>query len=188
MTNLTKFQNQLISDLQNEFAKLNPPTSNDGRFSINTLKQSITDLEAFKDSLFEYNRTMALTLEQEFNSQIEKFNEEFSPVKLEVRNYKDIFNDEYSYKYPQNVDLAFYFEGERDTNRYQGKVTFDVVSVKLELPYDTVTLCKIKGLHWSRFGGLNRTETNQYKSLDDFLQADKNFQHHITNEYKKLTK
>lgn len=188
MTNLTKFQNQLISDLQNEFAKLNPPTSNDGRFSINALKQSISDLEAFKDSIFKYNRTMALTLEQDFNAQIEKFNEEFSPVKLEIRNHRDIFNDEYTYKCPRNADLAFYFEGERDVNRYQGKVIFNIVSVKLELPYDTITCYKIKGLLWSRLGSLKQTETNQYKSLDEFLQADKNFQQHITNQYKELTK
>jgi len=188
MTNLTKFQNQLISDLQNEFAKLNPPTSNDGRFSINTLKQSISDLEAFKDSIFKYNRTMALTLEQDFNTQIEKFNKEFSPVKLEIRNHKDIFNNEYSYEYPRNVDLTFYFEGEKDVNLYQGTVIFDIVSVKLELPYDTITFFKIKGLLWSRLGWINRDAANQYKSLDEFLQADKNFQAKITNEYKKLTK
>lgn len=190
MTNLTAFQNQLISDLQNEFTKLNPIDSNNDRFSIHTVKQSINDLEAFKESVFSFNRIMAEQLKQDCNKQIEKFNQEFSPVKLIHRDTNSMFDNDYYRKNPSNISRAFYFDGETDCNAWRVAVLFDYETVELDLPYEKYKLNKIKGLSWGLTDWFDRNNGNKitYKTLDEFIQANKTFQHWITDEYKKKTK
>jgi len=191
MNNLTKFQNQLITDLQNEFAKLNPPTTQDsGRFSIATLKKDVQEVDAFKKSIWDYNKKMSAMLKESMLEQIEQFNKEFAPVKLHFDSKLSMFSEDSDYYYAKNpyhaeVELKF------GSDQYVGLyILYNTTRVTITTSCETISLSKIKGLMWSTRGWVCRNEASgvHYATLEDFIQQNTEFQRRITNEYNRITK
>jgi hypothetical protein len=195
MSYLTTFQDQLLSDLEKEFKKLNSTTPTKGRFTINSVKKDIEEAEAFRKSILEHNRAIAQQLRIEYNFQLNAFNVEFSPVNLALHRNRSssgvskMFEDEYAMKNPQNVELALYFEGETDVNNCKLHVLYDYESVEIRTSCDTIRCFKIKGLLWSTRGWVHRHDAGGYfyKTLDNFIQGTENFQRTLTLVYKQLT-
>ena len=188
--NLTTFQENLIEDLKKEFSKLNPPkVETSSRFSLQAVKKGIDDTEAFRKSVFDFNAVMAKQLEQDFDRQIEEFNNEFSPVEIFARGTENMFREEYYIQNPRSGNASIYFEGETDANRTQLNVMYEYEPVEIKTHCQTIRLEKIKGLLFHRLGYLHRekSEYQSYKTLDDFVQNYKGFQQNITSQYKKLT-
>jgi hypothetical protein len=191
MSNLTTFQNELLSDLEKEFKRLNQCTSTEGKFTINSVKKDIEDTEAFRKSILEHNKVIAQQLRIEYNDQLNKFNREFNPVNLVSRHKLcDMFEiNEYVMGNPHSTDLALYFDGEGDVNNCQLHVLYDYESVEIKTSCDTIRCYKIKGLLWSKRGWLHRNDGgNFYTSLDNFVQDNENFQRNITAKYRTLIK
>jgi hypothetical protein len=191
MNNLTKFQNQLIADLQNEFAKLNPPATQDsGRFSIASLKKDVQEVDAFKKSIWDYNIKMSAMLKESMLEQIEQFNKEFAPVNLYFDKKLRMFSEDSDYYYaknPYHAETQLSFEKQEYVGLY---VLFNTTRVTITTSCETISMSKIKGLLWSTRGWIHRNESDavHYATLDDFVQQNKNFQRKITNEYNNLTK
>jgi hypothetical protein len=191
MNNLTKFQNQLITDLQNEFAKLNPPATQDsGRFSIATLKKDVQEVDSFKKSIWDYNIKMSIMLEKSMHEQIEQFNKEFAPVNLYFDKRLRMFSEDSDYYYiknPNSADAQLSFEKQEYIGLY---VLFNTTRVTITTSCETISMRKITGLLWSTRSSLcrNDSEAVHYATLEDFVQQNKNFQRKITNEYNNLTK
>jgi hypothetical protein len=193
MSHLTTFQDQLLSDLEKEFKRLNSTTPTKGRFTIDSVKKDIEETEAFRKSILEHNKAIAQQLRIEYNSQLNAFNREFSPVSLALHRNRSsastMFEDEYSMKNPHSVDLALYFEGEDDVNLHRLHVLYDYESVEIKTSCDTIRCYKIKGLLWSTRSWVKRHDAGGYfyETLDNFIQGTENFQRTITLKYKQLT-
>ena len=193
MSYLTTFQDQLLSDLEKEFKRLNSTTPTKGKFTIDSVKKDIEETEAFRKCILEHNKAIAQQLRIEYNSQLNAFNREFSPVSLALHRNRSsastMFEDEYAMKNPQNVELALYFEGETDVNNCKLHVLYDYESVEIKTSCDLIRGFKIKGLLWSNRGWLHRHDAGGYfyKTLDNFIQGTENFQRTLTLKYKQLT-
>lgn len=192
MTNLTEFQNNLILNLQNEFTRLNPPAETPGRFSIATLKQNIDSIEAFRKSIYSFNRAMARELREKFHKQINEFNKEFDPVNLTYLENRvtKMFEEEYYLKNPNNGEVSLYFAGDNGSNNCQLYVLFNTAPVSIETSSETICLYKITSLSWTKRSWLRRDESThkKYFTLDEFVQEEKSFQVNIQTKYKHLTK
>lgn len=196
MTNLTEFQNNLILDLQKEFTRLNPPAETPGRFSMATLKQNIDSIEAFKNSIYSFNKAMASELREKFHHQINEFNKEFNPVNLTYSHYGSddnvikMFEDEYYLKNPNNGEVSLCFAGDNASNSVQLYVLFNTAPVSIETSSETIRLDKITSLSWTKRSWIRRNEPihQKYFTLDEFVQGEKNFQVNIQAKYKHLTK
>jgi hypothetical protein len=195
MSYLTTFQDQLLSDLQKEFKKLNSTTPAKGKFTIDSVKKDIEETEAFRKSILEHNKAIAQQLRIEYNYQLNEFNREFSPVSLALHwrrsssGVSKMFEDEHTMKNPHSVDLALYFEGEEDVNLHRLHVLYDYEPVEIKTSCDLIRGFKIKGLLWSTRGWVHRHDAGGYfyKTLDNFIQGTENFQRTITLQYKHLT-
>lgn len=192
MTNLTEFQNNLILDLQKEFTRLNPPAETPGRFSMATLKQNIDNIEAFKKSIYSFNKAMARELKEKFYKQIEEFNKEFAPVNLTygTDRVSRMFEDEYYLKNPNSGDVYLAFKGDNSDSHVQLYVLFNTAPVSIETSSETIRLHKITSLAWTKRSWVRRDEPihQKYFTLDEFVQGEKNFQVNIQAKYKHLTK
>lgn len=192
MNNLTEFQNNLILDLQKEFTRLNPPAETPGRFSMATLKQNIDSIEAFKNSIYSFNKAMASELREKFHQQIDEFNKEFAPVKLTYsgNDISKMFENEYYLKNPSSADLSLFFEGDNSNNNGQLYMLFNTAPVSIETSSQVIRLDKITSLSWAKRGWLYRNESThkKYFTLDEFVQEEKSFQLNIQAKYKHLTK
>lgn len=194
MTNLTTFQNQLISDLQNEFAKLNPASPTSGKFTIAAVKQDIDSEKQFRESVFNYNKTIAQQLQEDFCNQIDTFNREFSPVTIKWDYYAGqdradhMFSDDYSMKNPHSAEIGLSFINDKDSVKLY--VLYDFKPVEIETTSNTIRLYKITGLLWTRRSWVRRKSSDapMYKTFDEFVQNDKSFQRDITSKYNHLTK
>lgn len=193
MTNLTTFQNQLISDLQNEFAKLNPASPTSGKFTIAAVKQDIDSEKEFRESLFNYNKIIAEQLQEDFCKQIDAFNREFSPVRITWGNYAGqdkvdhMFSDDYHIKKPHHAEIGLSFTNEKGSVKLY--VLYDFKPVEIETTSNTISLLKITGLLWTRRSWVHRNSSAapMYKTFDEFVQNDKSFQQDITSKYNYLT-
>jgi hypothetical protein len=190
MNNLTTFQNKLITDLQNEFAKLNPPTTQDsGRFSIATLQKDVEEVDAFKKSIWDYNIKMSIMLKQSMLEQIKQFNKEFAPVNLchDGLSMFSEYSDYYYAKNPYNAEVQLKFADGQYVGLY---ILYNTTRVTITTSCETISLSKIKGLMWSTRGWVCRNDSGaiHYATLDEFLQQHKEFQKRITNEYNRITK
>jgi len=192
MTNLTEFQNNLILDLQKEFTRLNPPAETPGRFSMATLKQNIDSIEAFRKSIYSFNKAMARELKEKFHKQIDEFNKEFDPVNLTYGTncVTKMFEDEYYLKNPNNTEISLFFEGDNSSNNGQLYVLFNTAPVSIETSSETIRLYKITSLSWTKRSWIRRNEPihQKYFTLDEFVQEEKSFQLNIQAKYKHLTK
>lgn len=194
MTNLTTFQNQLISDLQNEFAKLNPASPTSGKFTIAAVKQDIDSEKQFRESVFNYNKTIAQQLQEDFCNQIDTFNREFSPVIIKWDYYAGqdnadrMFSDDYTMKNPHSAEIGLSFINDKDGAKLY--VLYDFKPVEIETTSNTIRLYKITGLLWTRRNWVRRKSSDapMYKTFDEFVQNDKSFQQDITSKYNQLTK
>lgn len=196
MNNLTEFQKNLILDLQNEFTHLNPPAETLGRFSIATLKQNIDSIEAFRKSIYSFNKAMARELKEKFHKQIGEFNKEFDPVNLTYSDYGlddnviKMFEEEYYLKNPNHGEVSLRFAGDNSSNSVQLYVLFNTAPESIETSSETICLDKITSLSWAKRGWLYRKESThkKYFTLDEFVQEEKSFQLNIQAKYKHLTK
>lgn len=192
MTNLTEFQNNLILDLQKEFTRLNPPAETPGRFSMATLKQNIDSIEAFKNSIYSFNKAMASELREKFHKQIDEFNKEFDPVNLTYGTncVTKMFEDEYYLKNPNSTEISLFFEGDNSSNNGQLYMLFNTAPVSIETSSQVIRLDKITSLSWTKRSWLRRDESTykKYFTLDEFVQEEKSFQLNIQAKYKHLTK
>ena len=193
MSHLTTFQDQLLSDLEKEFKRLNSTTPTKGRFTIDSVKKDIEETEAFRKSILEHNKAIAQQLRIEYNSQLNAFNREFSPVSLALHRNRSsastMFEDEHAMRNPHSVDLALYFEGEKDVNLHRLHVLYDYEPVEIKTSCDLIRGFKIKGLLWSTRGWLHRHDAGGYfyETLDNFIQGTENFQRILTLVYKQST-
>jgi len=196
MNNLTEFQNNLILDLQKEFIRLNPTPAKSGKFTLAAVKQDIDQEKAFRDSILNYNQTIAKQLQSSFYSQIEEFNKEFNPVNITWGTYGKLdgadkmFKDEYSMKNPQNTEIGLFFHNDIQNGGVKLYVLFDYEQVKIETTSNIIGLYKIKGLIWTRRSWLQRNDSGapMYQTFDEFTQNDKSFQQAIVSKFKDLTK
>lgn len=196
MNNLTEFQNNLILDLQKEFLRLNPPkVESSGRFNLAAVKQDIDNVKAFKDSIFSYNKAIALELQKTIETQIEEFNKEFDPIRLQgfLDNHVMFGNgtrredSEYYIKNPNSAELQLFLIGRTDYPAVY--VIYATEQVIIKTSCETINLFKITGIQWTRRGYLYRNEdTHKYSTLDEYTQKQKDFQYNITTMYKNLTK
>ena len=196
MSNLTEFQNNLILDLQKEFIRLNPTPAKSGKFTLEAVKQDINQEKAFRDSILNYNQTIAKQLQSSFYSQIEEFNKEFNPVNIRWGTYGKLdradkmFKDEYSMKNPQNSEIGLFFNEDVENGYVKLYVLFDYEQVKIETTSDIIALYKIKGLIWTKRSWVQRNDSGapMYETFDEFTQNDKSFQQAIVSKFKNLTK
>lgn len=197
MNNLTEFQNNLILDLQKEFLRLNPPkVESSGRFSLAAVKQDIDNVKAFKDSIFSYNKAIALELQKTVKTQIEEFNKEFDPIRLTgFLDYHDMFGNgttrgddaDYYVRNPNSAELQLFLIGKTEYAAVYVIYTTERVTIKTSC--ETISLFKITGVEWSKRGYLYRDgDTHRYPTLDEYTQNQKDFQYNITAMYKNLTK
>lgn len=194
MSNLTEFQNNLILDLQKEFTRLNPPkVESSGRFNLAAVKQDIDNVKAFKDSIFSYNKALALELQKIIGTQVEEFNKEFDPIRLTgFLDYHDMFGNgtrrddsDYCIKNPNSAELKLFLVGKTDYPSLYVIYTTERVTIKTSC--ENISLFKITGVEWTKRGYLYRdTDTDKYPTLDEYTQKQKNFQYDITAMYKKL--
>jgi hypothetical protein len=187
---LTTFQENLIEELKSEFTKLNPPVvQSSGRFSLETVKKDVDDTEAFKKSVWDYNKKMSIMLKESMLKQVEEFNREFFPVNLRYKHLNMFdYADDYYLKNPKTAETAFYFNDEYDYTRFYLLYSYDNVEIKTSC--ETIQLSKLKGLLWSRRDWLHRNDSGGkfYTTLDEFVQDSQNLQQIITSQYKKLSK
>ena len=195
MNNLTEFQNNLILDLQKEFLRLNPPkVESSGRFSLAAVKQDVDNVKAFKDSIFKYNKAIALELQKIIGTQVEEFNKEFDPIRLTgFLDYHDMFGNgttrgadaDYYIQNPNSAELRLFLIGKTDHVAVYVIYTTERVTIKTSC--ENISLSKITGIQWTKRGYLYRdTDTDKYPTLDEYTQKQKNFQYDITSLYKKL--
>lgn len=192
MTNLTEFQNNLILDLQKEFTRLNPPAETPGKFSMATLKQNIDTVEAFRKSIYNFNKAMARELKKKFHHQINEFNKEFDPVKLTYATDHVIrmFEGDHCLKNPNSVAVFLFFKEDNSSSNVQLYILFNTAPVSIETSSETIRLNKITSLSWTKRSWIYRDESThkEYFTLDEFVQGEKNFQLNIQAKYKQLTK
>jgi len=194
MTNLTEFQNNLILDLQKEFLRLNPPkVESSGRFNLAAVKQDIDNDKAFKDSIFSYNKAIALELQKIIGTQVEEFNKEFDPIRLTgFLDYPDMFGNgtrrddsDYYIRNPHSAELPLFLIGKTDYPSV--RVIYTAEKVTINTSCENITLHKITGIQWTKRGYLYKEEDrDKYSTLDEYTQKQKNFQYDITAMYKKL--
>jgi virulence-associated protein VapD len=78
ISNLTPIQQGLITDLVNEFNKINPkPTSGVSRFTFETISECLNEEERFFETLMKNNKTMIKLFEKQFKDDIKEFLKEF---------------------------------------------------------------------------------------------------------------
>lgn len=194
MNNLTEFQNNLILDLQKEFTRLNPPkVESSGRFNLAAVQQDIDNVKAFKDSIFSYNKALALELQKIIGTQLEEFNKEFDPIRLTgFLDYHDMFGNgtrrddsDYYIRNPNSAELKLFLVGKTDYPSVT--VIYTTERVAINTSCENISLFKITGIQWTKRGYLYKdTDTDKYSTLDEYTQKQKNFQYDITAMYKKL--
>lgn len=80
-TNLTAYQDSLINNLKQEFAKLNPPMQkSDKKFSIQNIQNYLDAENKFVDSIRRYNEQMFVMLEGKLESDLQEVRDEFGSL------------------------------------------------------------------------------------------------------------
>ena len=74
MSNLTKFQDKLISELKGEFERINPreAESTNKRFSLATINKCINEEDNFMESIYSYNKKVIAKLKKQFFDELKK--------------------------------------------------------------------------------------------------------------------
>ena len=95
MSNLTKFQDKLISELKGEFERINPreAESTSKRFSLDTINKCINEEDNFKKSIYSYNKTVIAKLKKQFFDEFLQLSKEFDD--LIVFQNGEIVNNKY---------------------------------------------------------------------------------------------
>ena len=206
MTNLTKFQEQLISDIQKEFSKLNTKeeiNAKSKKFSMETINNCINEEEKFIDIVHKHNIKMVDAFSKIMLKEIKDFNKEFGKVielKHDFTKYSSSQQGVFSYMVEQNKKSPKNSYNTYETNLYfVSKVKFNrmndqwnyfnnadyrtyYLDFKREQALITlesgkqVTLLKIIGAQYLTKDWLHRDNGKRYDSLDEMLQRDDEMQ------------
>jgi len=202
MTNLTKFQEQLISDIQKEFTKLNvkeESNSKGKKFTLATIENCINEEEKFIEIVQKHNEKMIATFSKIMLKEIKDFNKEFGKVielKHDFHKYKTSTQGILSYmietnkKSPKNEykssETILYFVSKVKFNRGNDQWNHfnnaDYRSYYLDFKREVVSitlesgkkvgLYKIIGAQYLTRDWLGREQARKYDSLDEMLQRD----------------
>jgi|688.fasta_scaffold99251_6 hypothetical protein len=202
MSNLTKFQEQLITDIQKEFTKLNTKeeiNSKGKKFTLATIEDCINEEVKFIDIIKKHNEKMIAAFSKMMLKEIKDFNKEFGKVielKYEFTKYENSKGGLFSYmvennkKSPENeyksYETILYFVSKVKFNRGNDRWNFFnnadyrkyYLDFKREVASITlesgkkVQLYKIIGAQYLTKDWLNRGNGKKYDSLDEMLQRD----------------
>jgi hypothetical protein len=200
MSNLTKFQEQLISDIQKEFNKLNTKeeaNSKGKKFSMATIENCINEEEKFIGIIHKHNEKMVAAFSKIMLNEIKAFNKEFGKVielKHEYLRHKNstqgLFSDmvQTNKKSPKNNyktnETILYFVSKVKFNHSNDQWNYFegadyreyYLDFKRELVSITlesgkqVQLFKIIGAQYLTKNWLHRDVSKKYDSLDEMLQ------------------
>ena len=208
MENLTRFQASLISDLTNEFDRLNPKEdkSKPKRFGIDTINNCINEEKAFIESIYAYNRAMKKKLKESFDRMTDEFMAEYEEYfhliygkryseKIIWNTIDTLFNVEEDKVEDSNELVIVVASNTKPFNRGSDKkdfadgmdyftihVTFELIREKITLDSGKgISLNKIKGLRFSNYDYLYKGKDFEYSanSLDGLIQICKQIQQTI---------
>lgn len=206
MSNLTQFQEKLISDIQKEFSKLNAKeeiNSKGKKFSMETINNCINEEEKFIDIVHKHNIKMVDAFSKIMLKEIKDFNKEFGKVielKHDYTRYSSsqqgVFSCmvEQNKKSPKNsyntYETKLYFVSKVKFTRSNDQWNFfnnadyrtyylDFKREKVSITLESgkqVTLLKIIGAQYLTKDWLHRDNGKRYDSLDEMLQRDDEMQ------------
>jgi hypothetical protein len=206
MSNLTKFQEQLISDIQKEFTKLNAKEETNAKgkkFSMETINNCINEEEKFIDIVHKHNIKMVDAFSKIMLKEIKDFNKEFGKVielKHDYTRYTTSEQGVFSYMVEQNkkspknsyntYETKLYFVSKVKFTRSDDQWNFfnkadyrtyylDFKREKVSITLESgkqVTLLKIIGAQYLTKDWLHRDNGKRYDSLDEMLQRDDEMQ------------
>ena len=188
MENLTRFQASLISDLTNEFDRLNPKVdkSKPKRFGVNTIMNCIDEEKSFIESVYAYNRGVKMKLREDLDRMTDDF----------MAEYEEYFNLTYGSKYSAtNIwnGLEMLFDESKNSVSESDELLIYIVSntKQLERGSDTKDYCdgmKYIGIHVSfnvervsitldsgKEISLNKIKGFRFSSDSYYLYKDKGF-------------
>ena len=202
MSNLTKFQEQLISDIQKEFTKLNTKeeaNSKGKKFTLATIENCINEEEKFIEIVQKHNEKMIATFSKMMLKEIKDFNKEFGKVielKYEFTKYENSKQGLFSYMVETNnkspkdeyksYETILYFVSRVKFNRahkdwnYFNNADYRTYYLDFKREVVSITLESGKKVHLYKIIGaqyltkdwLNRENGKKYDSLDEMLQRD----------------
>ncbi len=214
MTNLTRFQEQLISDIQKEFTNLNSKkeaNSSGTKFSMATIENCINEEEKFIQVIDKHNLKMIDSISKMMLKEIKDFNKEFGKVielkhnyskyknvpntfdKMVEVNKKSCKNDYHSHQTNLYFVSKVIFNRSNDQWNHFNNADYrtyyldfkrELVSITLESG-KKVQLYKIIGSQYLTRDWLNTSNGNKYDSLDEMLQLDKEVQRDIVRLVQK---
>lgn len=215
MSNLTNFQEKLISDIQKEFTKLNTKeevNSKGKKFSLATIENCINEEEKFIEIVQKHNEKMIATFSKLMLKEIKDFNKEFGKVidlKHEFTKYANSTGGMFSYmveankKTPKNQytssETILYFVSKVKFNRSNDQWNYfnnadyrqyylDFKREKVSITLESgkiVQLYKIIGAQYLTKSWLHRENAEKYDSLEEMLQCNSEVQKSIVQLVQK---
>jgi hypothetical protein len=204
MTALTKFQEKLISDMTNEFNRLNPKQEATGKpkkFGANTLIDCIDEEKKFNQTMDAYNKTMAKKLRKGFDENIAELTKEYKKLfDVRVGYYRnntpllwgganEAFN---SFNHSNDIYIGILSRikeinkcGSFNTTYYWD---MDYVKIYASLTFETISISLDNGSNVSR-GKLTHISYHadsyyknepKYKSIDELIQNTPALQRQLT--------
>jgi hypothetical protein len=206
MSNLTKFQDKLITELKGEFERINPSEvkSTSKRFSLDTINKCINEEDDFRESVYSYNKKVIATLKKQFFDELKKLKKEFDNLivfndghmvsnilwggwESFEKHYKDPqTNSVYSEiilvntkkENPNNYTTSLrYFDG-KDYRKITCLFETQSESIILESGKE-IKLFKVIGLRYTTKDWLHLEGAVFGSSLDELIQIDKDLQQKI---------
>lgn len=200
MTALTKFQDKLISELTNEFNRLNPKQEALGKpkkFGASALLDCIDEEKKFNQTIDAYNKTMAKKLRKGFDENIAELTKEYKKLfDVTVGRFNggtldggadEAFN---SYNHSNNIYIGILSRTKMSSNGFNefpywekayvkihASLTFETISITLD---NGAKVSREKLTHISYHTGTYYDKSPKYVSIDDLIQNTPEIQRQLT--------